>query len=505
MKTRLLTLMLALMMLLSAFAGCKKKTETEEPAGSVDVTVDENAPDIPAVNYDRTINILQVSAAWKEEWDPDKETSHDVLSDAMYTRNAYLMEKYGIDFSYDHKDKNEGKETGEVRNYLLSDLPTYDFMSYSPLFLSAWAQEGLLAEISDLPYMDFSQPWWYGTIMEEITVDGNCYFAIGASNLSAMWTANGVIFNKSMFESYYPNDDLYQVIRDKNWTLESMLTYAEGIYYDKDGITGATNNDRYGIVYAGAVWYPLFYGTGIRMTTKDADGNFAVNVDGEAVIDRITEIITLCNNRDITREFNANDQDDEWLAFAAGGGLFLPESMAATHICRNNMTDIYGVLPTPLLQAGQENYYTPIHPNHSSAMAVGKNVATSDWEMLGSIIVDAAYMSQKVQWPVFFETVLKGRTAKDAETLEMLDIVFTNLVLDPLLLYDQENDVDNAIRGLIADNATTNVYTTLHGLKENVETDLKNAMDQLRGIETAPEEDTNTEETTTEGATSGEE
>ena len=485
MKTRILTLLLSAVMLLSLFTGCgkdKKADETTTQAATqnevIETEENEISPEIPAVSYDRTINILQRVGPYKEEWDSDAEKT-DVLSDALYTRNQYLKDKYTIDFAY--HNVAIGPDSNIVKASLLSDMPSYDIMTYSPLFLSSWAQSDLLAQIDDLPYVDFADPWWYGDIMEDITVDGSCYFAIGSANLCSLWTANGVLFNKTMFEQFYPGQSLYEEVTNKNWTLETMLTYAENIYADTDGISGVTADDRYGIVYAGAVWYPLFYGTGMRLATKNADGDYVVDLTSENVVNRITTIVNLCNNRDITREFNANDDKDEWFHFANGNALFLPESIAATNTCRKNMTDDYGVLPTPLLQAGQANYYAPIHPNHSSAFAIGKNIPQSDWEMLGAIITDASYMAKKVQWPALYETVLKGRTAKDNDTLEMLDILYTNLVLDPLLLYDNGNDVDNKIRALIADNGATSVYTELYALSESTAQDLMNVVNQLRG------------------------
>lgn len=500
MKTKIFALLLAGLMLLPMIASCKKNTgnnnsDTLDPS-AIQTEEDEITPNLPAVNYDRTINILQRAGAWKEEWDPELENT-DVLSDAIYERNAYLSNKYGIDFAYHHipllADAAGGQSANTIKDSLMSGTPAYDIISYSPLFLSSWSQEGLLAQINDLPHIDFSQPWWYSDVMDQITVDGNSYYAFGSSNLSMAWTVNGVLFNKTMFEKYYPQKDLYQEVRDNQWTLDSMLIYAEGIYADIDNVSGVSIGDQYGIVYAGAVWYPLFYGSGAPMVVKNNDGDFVADISGESVINRITKIIEICNDRDITREFNADDEYNEWMAFAEGRGLFLPESISATNTCRKNMTDDYGVLPAPMYTASQGTYYSTFHPNHSSAMAVGKNVPESDWEMLGAIITDAAYMSKKVQWPALFEAVLKGRTAKDPGTLEMLDIVYSNLILDPVLLYDQANDVDNAIRALIQDNATTNVYSTLAGLVDNVNNDILTAMNQLRGIQTTPDNETSGE------------
>ena len=179
MKIRIFALSLALLMMLSMVVSCKKKggTDTTETNTRVELPTEENeiTPDIPAKNYDRTINVLQRSGAWKEEWDPELENT-DVLSDAIYTRNVYLSEKYGIDFAYHHipllAESEGGPSANTIKNSLLSGTTAYDIISYSPLFLSSWAQEGLLAQINALPYVDFSQPWWYSDVMDQITVDG---------------------------------------------------------------------------------------------------------------------------------------------------------------------------------------------------------------------------------------------------------------------------------------------------------------------------------------------
>ena len=96
MKIRIFALLMALLMMLSMVVSCKKKggTDTTETNTRVELPTEENeiTPDIPAKNYDRTINVLQRSGAWKEEWDPELENT-DVLSDAIYTRNVYLSDK----------------------------------------------------------------------------------------------------------------------------------------------------------------------------------------------------------------------------------------------------------------------------------------------------------------------------------------------------------------------------------------------------------------------------
>ena len=103
-----------------------------------------------------------------------------------------------------------------------------------------------------------------------------------------------------------------------------------------------------------------------------------------------------------------------------------------------------------------------------------------DLEMIGAILEDANYYSRRVQWPAFYDTLLKGQVARNPESMEMLDYVFDNLIMDPVLLYSAQ--LDDTIRDLVANNKYTNVQSSISGIVGNTQSDLDKIMDKYEEV-----------------------
>lgn len=479
MKTRVLVLLLACVMLICVFAGCGNENGKTGDSGTTlddmgmsnteEAETEEPGPDIPAKNYGGVaVNVLQRGSPWMEEWNSEKE-SRETLSMEMYDRNAYIEEKYNVSFEYFNIDSNS-----KVRNEIQAGTAVYHFESYALGNLMVQAQGGWVHNLKDVPYLDFSRSWWYTDLIDELGVDGSVFMAVGASNLCAMYTATVTFYNQDIANNVLGSDvDFYQLVRDKKWTLDTMMAYGKEAYFDTTG-DGYTTNDRYGVIRTGGSWYAGFYGSGLRFVIKDADGNLHYNSEDTRNVDAVQKIISYFNDPAYVRPFVGAD---EWKYFSQDGALFLLDFVAACSSMTEMQND-YGILPSPLYAEG-DDYHTTFHYNNGSAIAIPVTVSEEDLEMVGAILEEANYLSYKGIWSEYYNVILKGRVARDPGSAEMLDIVFSNLSLDPSFLYltkvSDTGSVDATIRNMISTNSTA-VQSTLAGIKENAQIALDTAM-----------------------------
>ena len=463
-KTKLLLLLLTFAMTITLFAGCGKKTpeagETSnreiEDEFTGDVTTSEIVPEFEPVNFDTEICILQNDSSGgsirREEWNPE-DAENENLEYALVDKLEYLENKYGVTFELRKRTKNDAG--GALANEIMSNTGTYDIIDFPLSQTAILATRGLLYDLSAVENVDLSKPWWNQMLNDEIDYNGKTFFAVGNSNLSSMWTACCVFFNKSIAESLgYSYTSVYDMVFNHTWTMEKMLEISANAYSDKDGDTLPSDGDIYGISQTGGGWYTAFYGTGLKFVSTDEEGNFVLNPFDQALIDRIETIVNYKNNSEIAY----TGAGDQWNQFTEGRALFLVEFVCVATRAKASSTD-YGILPSPLGEAGQASYYTSIHTGHSSAFSIPTDIWDGDLPMLGIILEEANYISRKIVWPEMYDTLLKGQIARDPQSAEILDIIFGNLIVDPMMMYASKlNDI---VRALIDSGDTTNIKSSL--------------------------------------------
>ena len=467
----LLLFALVICMSFTLFAGCADEKQgdaiTTEPAATTPPATEavDSEPNFPDVSFYREIKILQSSDLALEEWNSEEE-GNVILEQAIVDKISYLEEKYTIEFSYLYSSKKEF--TDRVTTPIQGQYGAYDFISFDPAYLTGLANKGLLRTIQSVENIDLDNEWWSQSVNRRLAYKGNNFFAVGASNVNANWRTSGVFFNKTIASAIGVSaSELYRLVNDHAWTLEAMLSYAKLATQDSgDGTDVISANDTFGVLQTEA-WYSSIMGYGIALATTDEEGKFVVNKIEQSLIDAVTEVIVYMNDTDIALPVSARSGLDEWKQFYNGKGLFLLEGIAVSKQIRNYDVD-YGILPSPLGETGQAEYYNYIHHGHSSATAVPVDVMNEDLPMIGALLEEANYISRKEVWPSFYDTLMKGQIARDPESAAVLDIIFNSMTTDPGIVYG--NAIDQAIRTMIRENQSTAVSSKLNTAAENLQT-----------------------------------
>ncbi len=476
MKKKLILLLSVLLLLSLLLAGCKGKGDgrstLETPIPVLPETdPQEETPGLEPVNYDRDIRVLQRVDCLRDEWNPEAESaSNMILGEALAKRNFYLEDKYNIRFV--HSGILLDEATTKLQIPALNGDNLYDFVTMSPSYTSTVSLSGALRSIQSIPNIDLSKPWWYTELNETMSYRDTNFFVIGSSNVSALWVSSCVFYNMDMAIARDIEDDFFQMVRDHEWTLEAMLAVAEAVgYSDNDTVSDVSPGDQFGIGMTAGGWYGAFYGSGLYMASKNDEGKFEIRVNGTMG----SRLVSIVNFQNAEYAFPMSMQEgNSWDSFRDGNEFFLLESISAYNTVKDSVME-YGILPIPLLTKGQPTYYNTFHRNHSSAISVPISVPEADLAMVGAILEDANYYARKVQWPAFYETLLQGRAAKNPQSAEMVEYLFTDLILDPAMLWTTE--LDNKIRSLIANNSYTSVTSSINKIKPGIQASLDSMME----------------------------
>lgn len=426
----------------------------------------------------------------------------------------FLVRKPGVEFTYKYSEilDDESGDTVNLevidRNYLIEDKynvvitaepittsavtkldtafkggdTTYDIAM--PMLEQAFLAscKGLLTEWDKIPFVDIDKSYWRRDVYDATTISGFNFYGIGDQNFSAYNTTPVMFFNKEMHKNL-GFDNLYEMVEAGTWTQAAMQEMATVATVDGNGDgmgeTGALTDDIYGLVSGPFVWQPFFYASGMTLVAKDANdipSLSAITDESERTIDIIEDITLLMNDHaraGLTTKIGYSGKGFD--KFKEDGCLFYVECIYGQFQI-TDMESEYGILPIPVWEEGDE-YTSYIHASHSSVSCVP--IQVKDLNLSGSIMEDMAYHSQQMIIPEFYEDLIKLRGSRDAESYEMLEIIFGNIILDiGQVMKGASLSIDNDVRAIVGDNKPDVIASTFQDNKEAYKT----VIDQLVGF-----------------------
>lgn len=384
-----------------------------------------------------------------------EEQNGETMNDAIYHRNIAIEEKYNLKLTAIEDSNVRGK----AKSSILAGDSSFDLVM--PMTAEAFAMtlEGLLCDISLIPYVSIESPWWHAGISNNTSIGGRNYFISGDLNLSMLNGVGVTYFNKEL-ASKYNIGDIYQTVRDGKWTLDRFSEYCKGITQDLNGDTVLNGDDMFGLTCNAFVWQPLFSGTASRIIEKDDDDIPYLAWDNERNIAVIEKLISLLNDRDSTilvNQFPVLQDSGGWgnasiKMFTEDRALFWIEIIYGVLQLRDMNTD-FGLLPMPKYDESQPEYTSYIHANWTSTCCVP--VTADNLDLTGRILEDMAYQSYLTVRPAYYEITLKGKVSRDNESGEMLDIIYSNINLDLTLAMSLSGlPIDTTMRSAMIDNRT---------------------------------------------------
>jgi hypothetical protein len=99
-----------------------------------------------------------------------------------------------------------------------------------------------------------------------------------------------------------------------------------------------------------------------------------------------------------------------------------------------DMESSFGILPYPLLNDSQKEYGTRVQDS-LSLWSIPIDVADPD--LSGAVLEALAAQSYRTVTPAYFDTALKNRYSRDADTAEMVDLLKDSIYINFESLYNE--------------------------------------------------------------------
>lgn len=345
---------------------------------------------------------------------PDAATG-DVLNDAIYRRTLTVEEKLGIDIV--DLDITQAK----AKTFLQAGDTSFDLMTVDLAGTRGFFNESLVLDFNEMPNIDLSMPWWDQNAQQKLSIDGKLWYALSDFLITHLDNSRGIYFNKQLFTDLQLEDP-YALVRDGKWTLDKLREMGLQAVSDLDGNQVMNDQDRYGMTaFANSgQLYEAFLTASASEIMQQGDNGIPYFYCYE---DRFLEVAEKLLAVFATDDFTYYPPSDSITTFMENRALFLTWTLYAATQLRAMDTD-FGILPLPKYDESQESYWCVCPQPHTLMIPLHVDQARTGIILEAMAYYSSPYYSgeESVTY-AYFEKAVKGKTTRDAESLEMLDII----------------------------------------------------------------------------------
>lgn len=450
MKKRILALICAVLMLVPAFVACAEsgngEDQTKAPAGNDPAQT--QAPDA-ATTVEETTSypvpelkkldgyVYRAIVIGNEMWGPiyfapDGEQNGNVINDALYRREAFLEEMYGIQVEH----IVDSKALTTLGNHVQTNTDLCEALYMSGTDTMSAATSGYVLDVNTLEGLQLNQPWWDQRIQKEYRIGNRLFTLEGDMNMLDELRTICVVFNKTLYDNYGYNTTYgtpYDLVDQNKWTYDTLMEMIKGVTVDP-----TDENGLWGMVSEVSAPYYFFLGQGHK-TLINNGGEFVLNIESETISNALQKMIQLVKNQDVMIVNNGVwfGGNDVWTEagnkFKSGNVLFRSNALSSVN-AYIDMTGDYGILPVPNSGESHE-YFCYVAGGNHRPLSFPANLKEVENAML--ISEATAYYSRFTSnenntslRDAFYYVLADYRLARSPEDTRMLDIFFDSKTFD---------------------------------------------------------------------------
>ena len=425
-------------------------------------------------------------------WVGEDDYCNDAVSYATYLRNTQIEENYNCRIV---QIPQQGDMGSQLRLAYLND-EKLDLTIVLAKAAANAATQGLLSNLNTMSTLDFTHPSYDQNSIKELAIGDRLYYLSGDMNVSTMEVVAPTIVNLEMYNDYvdyfvelFGNDptyaDIYSLVLNKKWTIDTMLKMATEINVDVDDsdkqALGSQPGDVLGyFAYAGMGMY-YFYGAGGRLTEIDEEGNITL------AIEKYNDLFDYLFGKFNTKEGSnaawlpTGYSGPRWNIYSSGRCLFTEMTLFDIRTQLYNASPFqYGILPNPTYEEGSEYNSVVYFSNTVHLWAIPTKVNNSE---NAQILMNAfaAYSNSELDdstMYAYYTRTLYFTTAPEEGSRDIMDLIKSSMVYDIALLYDWDKmgsvtlfEMTTSARGLYACNVTN---------QDSINQNLQDAIEQLK-------------------------
>ena len=433
---KVLALLLAALMVLPMLAACGDTGETTDTTGgSQTEATTEKQPAVAKKEYDEEFTVIYCADTFNKGYffieEEDRQPGND-MDDKVYERMLQVEEYLGVDIIAENGGTFQ-EYTTPLKNAISAGDDAYQMvMTHVYMEVANLITSNYFRDFQDFESLQLEEEYWNYGLMDDLSINDKMYCGYNDFCLANCYLIG---FNKDMVAEYSSTiGDLYQQVRNKEWTIEKLVEYTSLVSRD-NGDGNWDDQDTYG--FACHAWVPLVsfqHAADIPIVKEGADGEFYVSpmVDNAERIVALDELIYSFMNAESTYTWNPFDGKPQ-LNLKSGRVMF--EIVNNYSLVSTKEEDVkVGVLPYPKWDNAQAEYKTL---SWNGVLGIPTTVQNED--LVGDVIEMLAWYSEPV-CTAFYETLLGSKVADAPEDVEMLNLVWAGQVSDMGLVFSSSSN-----------------------------------------------------------------
>ncbi len=356
---------------------------------------------------------------------PADEMTGETMNDAMFQRDAELMERYNYKIVYNSEVNSMGVKNSVTAGDTICDMLISSMMSDN---IGMLATAGVTYNLMDLDDLHLDKEWWSRLMYENLQYNGKMFYTSGDIAPHSYMGPACVYLNLRLADDYaIDTDALYANVYDGKWTYDMFYGMYEGLDVDLNG-DGKMHclDDFYGVVneYNNLTSALLICSAGEKLIETDNEGKLYIDLGTDKMVDIITNMAKwlprIENNGDNTLLYDQT--------YKSGRALFAVHYTESTLRRFRDMEDDYVILPMPKYTDGQSTYVSYLNPWVQGFICLP--LVLEDAERTAFLTDAMAYKSWEMVRPAMIDSTLKGKAARNEDCANMLDIVYSTTYLD---------------------------------------------------------------------------
>ena len=433
---RILTALLASVMLLPSLAACGETTDPADTTGSSQTTsAEEGENTIPDdelpddLNYKgETITFISVNAM---DYD---ELTGDAVEDAIYERNKAVEERLGVEIEVIHDENPIDK----IITAVSGGNDDYDVMvelcwRAAPKFTGNY-----FYNLRNTEYLDFEKPWWNQSFTDVVSYNDITFGVTGAMVLSLYRRTYVTVFNKDLFKNANQTY-LYDYVENGSWTLDKQASLVPLFHQDNGNSQQDMKGDIYGFVSNDFIYVdPYWASCEVEIIRKNAEGDYEWVFETAKLHDMAEKVLYLYYGSGDAAYIEHDDYQAEQTVIKVFSGGYAAMGTLVIEQLENaairNMEEEYGVVPIPKYSEDQKTYYSQMHDGFTVA-CLPNTVKADRADMLSAVLEAMSSVSYRIVRPVYYETTLRTKLAQDPQSAAMMDLIMDNIRIDAGFVY----------------------------------------------------------------------
>jgi len=424
-------LLLALTFLaLALFTACDEAPKTQDPStvGTAPTTEQVGTTQVstevpwPERKFDEgTVLKVYGRAFANTDWYAE-ELNDEVINDAVFERNAWLKDTYGFDIEF-RQAANDTEWIETARNAAKAGDGSIDLLVGGGTYISTLAQENHLLDLRTLENIDLEADWWDHNATKDLSIANRVFFTSGALNTADIRGVYCIFMNKDVLTQKEDYEDPYQLVRDNEWTMDKLLEMSKEYAADNGNGTWG-EEDTYGYVAENYDSYAMYFCSGERIVSKDADDLPVLALETVRAAEFVSKMKDFYSDESVMISYSATivpiSKDNR--------ALFCGTILNAIDTYREMEGD-YGILPLPKYESEQDGYAHSVSCATTGSL-VGIAGCTADPEATSFMVEMLNRKSVDTLREAYMENTVKSRGLRDEDSYEMLDLIINSRVYD---------------------------------------------------------------------------